>query len=137
LKIDYYIENPHFISFLNMENLYKARTLRKSKRLHEFKTPLTRTISRILERGVTAGVFRRGIDPIDLYISICALGFMYFANQHTLKVIFDRDLMSAENLRRRRGTIVDLVLGYLNPANETQASVVAPRRLRAADAIVL
>ncbi|MGE3986554.1 TetR/AcrR family transcriptional regulator [Pseudorhodoplanes sp.] len=117
LKIDFYISNPHFISFLNMENLYKARTLRKSKRLHEFKTPLTHTISRILERGVKAGAFRRGIDPIDLYISICALGFMYFANQHTLKVIFDRDLMSPDNLKKRREAIIDLVLSYLNPAN--------------------
>ncbi len=117
LKIDYYLSSPHFISFLNMENLYKARTLRKSKRLKEFKTPLVNTISVILERGAKAGVFRRGIDPIDLYISICALGFTYFANQHTLKVIFDRDLMTPENLARRRETIVDLVLSYLNPAN--------------------
>lgn len=122
LKIDYYISSPHFISFLNMENLYKAKTLRKSKRLNEFKTPLTHVISRILEKGVRAGVFRRGIDPIDLYISICALGFIYFANQHTLKVIFDRDLMSAENLKRRRKTIVELVLSYLNPANGMAAA---------------
>ena len=117
LKIDYYIANPHFISFLNMENLYKAKTLSKSKRLNEFKTPLTQVISRILERGEKQGIFRSDIEPIDLYISICALGFMYFANQHTLKVIFNRDLMSADSLKRRRENIVDLILSYLNPSN--------------------
>ena len=123
LKIDYYIANPHFISFLNMENLYKAKTLRKSKRLNEFKTPLTQVISRILERGEKEGIFRSDIEPIDLYISICALGFMYFANQHTLKVIFNRDLMSAESLKRRRETIIDLILSYLNPANANEVAV--------------
>ena len=34
LKIDYYVANPHFISFLSMENFYKARHLRKSKTRH-------------------------------------------------------------------------------------------------------
>ena len=39
LKIDYYVANPHFISFLSMENFYKARHLRKSKKLDMFKSP--------------------------------------------------------------------------------------------------
>src|SRR5205085_2239335 len=33
LKIDYYLDNPHFISFLSMENFYKGRHLRRSKKL--------------------------------------------------------------------------------------------------------
>jgi AcrR family transcriptional regulator len=113
LKIDYYIANPHFITFLNMENLYKARNLRQSKMLGEFKTPLTHVISRILERGQRHGVFRQGIDPVDLYISICALGFMYFSNQHTLGVIFERNLMSSESIKKLKRTITDLILSYL------------------------
>jgi AcrR family transcriptional regulator len=113
LKIDYYIDNPHFISFLTMENLYKARNLRKSKKLETFKTPLTHVIARILERGRRLGVFRRNVDPVDLYISICALGFMYFANRHTLGAIFARNLMSAEAIDERRRSIIDMVIGYL------------------------
>ena len=42
LKIDYYVANPEFISFLSMENFYKARHLRKSKKLDMFKSPLDR-----------------------------------------------------------------------------------------------
>jgi len=129
LKIDYYIANPHFISFLNMENLYKAKTLSKSKRINEFKTPLTQVISRILERGEKQGIFRSDIEPIDLYISICALGFMYFANQHTLKVIFNRDLMAPSMIAQRRETIIDLILSYLNPANSGTHAVRQDRGL--------
>ena len=113
LKIDYYIANPQFISFLTMENFYKARNLRKSEKLDAFRTPLTQVLARILERGERAGVFRRGVDPVDLYISICALGFMYFANQHTLGAIFGRDLMSPAALDRRRRAIIQMVLGSL------------------------
>jgi AcrR family transcriptional regulator len=113
LKIDHYTHYPRFVAFLNMENLYGARHLRKSKRLAEFKTPLTQIIGRVLERGQRQGIFRRGIDPVELYISICALGFLYFSNRHTLGVIFGRDLMSAEAIARRKKTNVDIIVSYL------------------------
>ena len=115
LKIDYYIDNPHFISFLTMENLYRARNLRKSKKLETFKTPLTQVIARILERGGRLGVFRRNVDPVDLYISICALGFFVFSNRYTLGAIFKADLTSPRALGRRRQVIVDMITAYLRP----------------------
>ena len=49
-------------------------------------------------------------------IPICfvmTLGFMYFANRHTLGAIFARNLMSAEAIDRRRQSIIDMVIGYL------------------------
>ncbi|MGE5147435.1 MAG: TetR family transcriptional regulator [Candidatus Eiseniibacteriota bacterium] len=113
LKIDHYRNYPRFVAFLNMENLYGARYLRKSKRLGEFMTPLTQIIGRVLERGQRQGIFRKGIDPVELYISICALGYLYFANRHTLGAIFGRDLMSAEAIARRKKTNVDIIISYL------------------------
>jgi TetR/AcrR family transcriptional regulator len=135
LKIDYYIDNPHFISFLMMENLYNARNLRRSKKLDTFKTPLTEVIARILERGERLGLFRRNIDPVDLYISICALGFMYFANRHTLGAIFGRDLMSAAALKRRRRAIIDMVMAYLQPSDAASSS--NPRKLSVLEPLAL
>jgi TetR/AcrR family transcriptional regulator len=117
LKIDYYLENPHFVSFLSMENFYKARHLRKSTKLKTFKAPLTEVITRILERGQSSGDFRRDIDPIDFYVSLCALCIMYFSNQHTFGVIFGREMMSAANIERRRRTVIDFVLSYLQVPN--------------------
>ena len=79
LKIDYYLKNPHFVSFLTMENFYKARHLRKSKKLAMFKTPLTDVIARILTRGELSGQFRQDVEPVDFYVSMCALGIMHFS----------------------------------------------------------
>jgi AcrR family transcriptional regulator len=113
LKIDHYTHYPRFIAFLNMENLYRARHLKQSKRLGDFKAPLTKIIGRVLARGQRAGLFRAGIDPVDLYISICALGFMYFSNRHTLGVIFGRKLTTPKALEQRKATIADIVVSYL------------------------
>jgi AcrR family transcriptional regulator len=126
LKIDYYLENPHFVSFLSMENFYRARHLRKSKKLEMFKTPLTDVIARILERGQRSGQFRQDVEPVDFYISMCALCIMYFSNQHSLGVIFEREMTSAANIERRRRTVVEFVLSYLQMPDAMRAR--SPRR---------
>lgn len=113
LKIDHYTKNPKFIAFLNMENLYRARHLKRSKRLKDFKAPFTQIIARVLERGQRMGVFRPGIDPLDLYISICSLGYLYFSNQYTLGVIFGRKMITPKLLQRRKVTISDMIVSYL------------------------
>jgi hypothetical protein len=117
-----------------MENLYKARNLRKSRKLDAFKTPLTQVIARILERCEARGLFRKHIDPTDLYISICALGFMYFANRHTLGAIFGRDLMSPAAIARRRRAIIDMVMGYLQGVETSRGR---PRRLSVLEPLAL
>ena len=59
-------------------------------------------------------MLRRGVDPLDLYLSICALGFFVFSNRHTLDVIFDSGgVTSPKNLSRRRALIVAMISAYL------------------------
>ena len=106
IKIDYYLENPHFVSFLSMENFYKARHLRKSKKLASFRGTLTDLITGILKRGQRSGQFRADVEPVDFYVSMCALCIMYFSNQHTFGVIFEREMMTRANLERRRRTVI-------------------------------
>ena len=126
LKIDYYVANPEFISFLSMENFYKARNLRKSKKLDRFKSPLTEVIARILERGQRSGQFRHDVEPVNFYVSICGLCIMYFTNQHTLGVIFGRKMTQNDNIQRHKRTVTDIVLSYLQTPDAIQLP--APRR---------
>lgn len=128
LKIDYYLENPHFVSFLSMENFYKARHLRKSKKLASFRATLTDLITRILKRGQRSGQFRTDVEPVDFYVSMCALCIMYFSNQHTFGVIFEREMMTRANLERRRRTVIDFVLGYLQAPKAIEAAPVGRSR---------
>jgi hypothetical protein len=67
----------------------------------------------LLQRGQRARVFRTGVDPVQLYISIAALGYFYLSNNHTLSTIFGRDLMQDRALKQRLAHMTGLVLGYL------------------------
>lgn len=111
----YFLEHPEFLSLLNTENLHEARHLRRSERIRDLQSPLISMLSEILERGAKTGAFRDGVDPVELYVSIAALGFFYLSNRHTLSTIFGRSLESPENLERRGAHIADMILRYLRP----------------------
>lgn len=114
-SIRYCQDNPDFVALLIGENLNRARHLRRSRRVRDMHVSLLAVIAGLLERGARAGVFRRGIDPAELYITIAALGFFYFSNVHTLSVIFGRDLNAPAARRRHRSHAVEVILGYLRP----------------------
>lgn len=108
-------DNPGFIHLLANENLHRAHYLAKSGKVRQVNLPVIDTIGRILARGVADGAFRPGIDPLDLYITIAALGYFYFSNIHTLSVVFGRDLALPDTIAARSELHVDLVLRYLRP----------------------
>ena len=109
----YFIEHPEFLSLLGTENLHRARHLKTSKKIRELHSPLVGIITTVLERGVRAKVFRNGVDPIQLYVTIASLGFFYLSNRFTLSTIFGRDLSEREALAERGKHIEEVVLGYL------------------------
>ncbi len=110
---NYYLAHPEFMTLLNSENLHHAAHLKRSRKIRAMHSPLVATLSEILARGVREGVFRRDVDPVQLYVSIAALGYFYLSNNHTLSTIFGRDLMSATARADRLAHIEALVLGAL------------------------
>jgi AcrR family transcriptional regulator len=112
---EYFVQNPHFITMLNSENLHRARHLARSEGIRAMHSPLIRLIAGILERGAAAGTMRADVDPMQLYISIASLGYFYHSNIHTLSAIFGRDFASPAERARRCDHIVEVILGYLRP----------------------
>jgi AcrR family transcriptional regulator len=110
---NYYLAHPEFLTLLNSENLHRARHLRRSTKMRSMHSPLVATIADVLERGHKAGLFRAGVDPVQLYISIAGLAYFYLGNCHTLSTIFERDLLSTKAKVERLSHMTDLVLGYL------------------------
>jgi AcrR family transcriptional regulator len=110
---NYFIKHPEFLGLLATENLHRARYLKQSKRIRDLHSPLVGMISELLVRGVRAQVFRTGVDPVQLYITIASLGFFYMSNRYTLSTIFGRDLGAPDQLQARGEHIADVVLSYL------------------------
>jgi AcrR family transcriptional regulator len=111
---NYYLRHPEFLTLLNSENLHRARHLRRSRQIAAMHSPLVATLRGLLERGARNGQFRRGVDPVQLYISIAGLGYFYLSNRHTLSTIFARDLLATRNKSERLKHMTELVLGYLS-----------------------
>ena len=97
----YFLDNPEFITLVNSENLHKARHIKKSERMEEMSRSFVNRMQHLLERGVRARVFRAGLDPVQVNISIAAVGYYYLTNRFTGSIVFERDLMSEKALAAR------------------------------------
>ncbi len=110
---DYYLKNPEFITLVNSENLHRAKHLKKSEVITGISRKFVSMVGRLLERGAKEGVFRPGIDPVQLNITIAAIGYYYLTNRFTGAILFERDLMNRkaldERLRFNIQTIAHLV----------------------------
>ena len=110
---NYYLAHPEFLTLLNSANLHRARHLQGSSRVREMNSPLVQTLGEILERGRRDGVFRGGVDPVQLYISIAGLSYFYLSNNHTLSAIFGRNLLAPKARNERLSHMCDVILGYV------------------------
>lgn len=106
----YYLENPEFIRLVNSENLHKARHIKDSARLQEVSRRFTGMVNDILRRGEDEGVFRPGIDPVQLNITIAAIGYYYLTNRFTGSFLFEQDFMASEALDARLAFNLDTVM---------------------------
>ena len=111
----YFLDHPEFLSILATENLQKARFLRRSGAVVELNSPLIEEIRQLLLRGTKTEEFRKGVDPVQVYISIASLGAFYLSNRWTLSTIFQRDLFKESELDAWGKHIVTMVLSFLRP----------------------
>jgi AcrR family transcriptional regulator len=97
----YYLANPEFLNFVNSENLHKGRHLKRSPVIQQEYPRFLEIVQGIIDRGVAKGVFRPGIDAIQLNITIAAISYYYLTNRYTGSIIYNRDLMAKERLNER------------------------------------
>ena len=106
----YYLDNPEFITLVNSANLHRARHLEGSERLRVASRKFVSSVDGILERGVDEGVFRPGVDPVQLNITIAAIGYYYLTNRFTSSILFERDYMTTDALDERLAFNIDTVM---------------------------
>ncbi len=107
---DYYLARPEFLSLVNSANLHKARHVKDSLRFKTTGPPFVGLVKSILDRGVAKGVFRSGIDPVQLNITLAAIGYYYLTNRHTSGILFERDFMSKSRLDERFAFNLDTIM---------------------------
>ena len=106
----YYLAHPEFLSLIAIEDMNRARHLKRSTRILDLNSPLVPQLAALIERGVVAGTFRPGLDPLTVYLSIAAMGVFYLAHRWTLSTIFDRDLKAPEQLEAWERHMIEATL---------------------------
>jgi AcrR family transcriptional regulator len=106
----YYLKNPEFITLVNSENLHRAKHLKNSEVIKVYSRKFVNMVGDILDRGVAAGVFRAGIDAVQLNLTIAAIGYYYLTNRFTGSIVSERDLMDRAALEERLRFNIETIL---------------------------
>ncbi|MEU3862286.1 TetR/AcrR family transcriptional regulator [Streptomyces sp. NPDC028722] len=113
LTFDHCERHPDFVRLVGIENVQGAGHLAASGRLGRTGSPVLDVIRRVLAAGRDSGVFRTGVDAVDLYAVITSFCFFRVANRHTFGTLFGRDLMDPAQRAHHRAMLSDMVIAYL------------------------
>lgn len=114
-SVDYHANHADFVRLVMVENIHHARHLKLSKAIERLNIPAIELVRDVYERGVAEGVFRSGLTPLDLHLTISALAFHNVANRASIRQIFGYDMGLPENLARRRQIAIEMVLRFVRP----------------------
>ena len=110
---DHHYGNQDYIRLVMAENMQRGAYLAQSKNIQQLNVPAIESIRKLYERGVSQGIFRTGLDPVDIHASISALTFFNVSNQHTFGLIFKRDAAATQTLLARRDSITEMVVRFV------------------------
>lgn len=111
----HYLENPELIRLLAAENQMEARHLKANNSFQEINDAHVNRMKHLLERGQREGNVRAGIDPMQINISIAALGFFYLSNRFTLATVYDCNLLSRKSLQERLRVMKETIACWIKP----------------------
>ena len=115
VTFDHHAAHPEFVRLVSVENILEARNVAASATIQRRNAAVLGVIGEVLARGEREGVFRAGIDALDLHMLISGFCFYRVANRHTLGAIFGRDLGAPDVEAAHRRMAVEMVLRYLAP----------------------
>jgi AcrR family transcriptional regulator len=110
---DHHLQHEDFIRLVMNENIARGQYLAQSTRIQELNVPAVEAIEHLYARGIAAGIFRTGLDPVDIHASISALSFFNVSNRHTFGLIFKVDTTSAVYIAHRRDNVVEMVVRFM------------------------
>jgi len=109
---DHHRDNEDFVRLVTNENIQRAEYLRQSKVMRQLNSKAIDSVRNLYERGVAQGVFRPGLDPVDIHAAISALTVFNVANRYTFGAIFDRDDPKSKAQILPRALVVQLILRF-------------------------
>lgn len=107
---DHHNANADFIRLVMIENIHHAEYLSRSEVIQDLNVSAIGEVESIYSRGVSEGVFRKDLSPVELHWQISALCFFNVSNRATFSKIFRVDLGSRRSQASLRERAVEMVL---------------------------
>ncbi len=111
---DHHRDNEDFIRLVMNENIQRGDYLRQSSSIQQLNQNAIRSVRDVYDRGVAQGVFRPGLDPVDIHSAISAFTFFNVSNRHTFGVIFQNRASQDKADTLKREHVVDLILRFVS-----------------------
>jgi len=110
---DHHRDNEDFIRLVMSENIHRAEYLRQSKGIRQLNIKAIDSIRALYDRGVALGLFRAGLDPVDIHAVISALTVFNVSNRYTFGTIFERDDRQGKAQTLHREHVVQVLLRFV------------------------
>ena len=111
---DHHRDNEDFIRLVMNENIQRGDYLRQSQSIQQLNTKAIESVRDVYDRGVAQGVFRAGLDPVDIHSAISAFTFFNVSNRHTFGLIFQDRASQDKANTLKRGHVVELILRFVS-----------------------
>ncbi|MCF8465976.1 MAG: TetR family transcriptional regulator [Sneathiella sp.] len=112
----HFAKHPELIRLLSSENLLEGAFLKNSVATPIVASPVVEHIDTLLKRGEATGSVRSGLDALHLYVVMVGLSYFHKSNAHTLSIIWNKSLTSADWQEEHRRLGRDILVTYLRPA---------------------
>lgn len=103
-------QNQSIVSLISEENRLRGRHVKKSSFATDINAPFVKRVESIYNDGVASGLFRPGIDPKQLWITIVSMSQFYFSNIYTMSHILSSDLGEDAMIAKRKKHIEEFLL---------------------------
>ncbi len=110
---DYHDEHPEFVRLVMNENVHHGAHISQIDSMKTRNRTVIESLGSILSKGAAQGLFRSGIDPLDLHMTISALCFYNVSNRHTFRHNFGVDFAEPQTRASRREQIIQCVLAWV------------------------
>ena len=110
---DHHRRHENYIRLVVGENINRGQYLAQSPVIQALNVPAISAIQTLYDRGVASGVFRPGLDALDIHASISALTFFNVSNRHAFGLIFKFDTDAPEWITQRRNSVIDMIERHL------------------------
>ena len=110
---DHHDRNVDFVRIVSIENIHNGEYVKQSQAIRSLNVTILSALGEILQRGAQQGLFRAGLDPLDVHLLVSSFCFYRVSNRHTIGEIFQIDLPDEQIKARHRAMICESVLRYL------------------------